>query len=167
MTLVAVTQPPSVAIRFGVPEDEAGAGALWQDTGARAVPEGAPAARLVASDPRTGRLLGVAEYFRAFPPEDAIGAVAVLPSERRRGVGTALLQALARHALRQGKRNLAGFVPEDDVAAWNLLHSADIPLRVYDIDGGFYVELDLVSLMREPSEQRPQPLVVRESVAPY
>lgn len=130
------------------PEDERAIKALWKST-RLAPPREAPTMRLVARDAETQRLLGVADYFRTFPPEDVLFVVAVVPAERGRGVGTALLRMLARNALRNGRRNLCAFIGHDDLASWRLLRSAGIPLRIYDVEGGCYVELDLVPLLQE------------------
>jgi GNAT superfamily N-acetyltransferase len=149
-TLTSEIDPEKLLIERALPEDGEAAEALWEITGARALPKDAPAARLVARDAATRRFLGVADYFRTFPPEDVLGAIAVIPTERRRGVGIALLQMLARVALRDGRRNLCAFIADDDLPSRQLVRSAGIPVRVYDVEGGFYIELDLVALLQEP-----------------
>ncbi len=139
-----------VRIERALPEDGEAADALWDVTAARVVLQEAPATRLVARDAATGRLLGVAEYFRTFPPEDVLFAVAVVPAQRRRGIGTALLRTLARVALRDGRRNLCTFIADEDIPSWQLIRAAGIPVRIYDVDDGYYVELDLGPLLQEP-----------------
>ena len=166
MMLIPEVEPAHVLIEQGHPEHDAAAEALWKTTGVRPRTQGDPTVRLVACDSRTHEFLGVADYFRTFPPEDALGAVAVVPEQRHRGIGADLLRALARTALRNGKRNLAGFMREDDVAAWHLLRAAAIPVRLYNVQGGLYYELDLVPLLRrEASDASPYgaPLPRRET----
>jgi GNAT superfamily N-acetyltransferase len=147
---VSTIEPPSsssasVLIADAGSDDNLDAEALWRNTHVRVHPEGVPEVRLIAREADTCRFLGVADYFHTFPPEDALFAVAVMPYMRRRGVGTALLRALAKTASCKGKRNLCSFVAADDETTWRLLGSAGIPVRVCQVNGGYYVELDLVS----------------------
>ena len=47
-----------------------------------------------------------------------------------------------------GKRSLAGFMSEKDEAAWRLIRAAGVPVRMHEVEGGLYYELDLMALMR-------------------
>jgi len=93
-------------------------------------------------------VVGVAEYFRAFPPEDALASVCVDAEFRQRGIGTALFESVISAAARDGKRNLCGFIADDDVAMWKLLRSAGVRVRTYEVDRGLYVEVDTASRRR-------------------
>ena len=60
---------------------------------------------LVAEDPGSGRLVGVARFIRSsHRPDHAEVAVTVLDRWQRRGLGTALLRELARRAAEEGIR---------------------------------------------------------------
>jgi GNAT superfamily N-acetyltransferase len=142
---IQTSERAELLIERGSPGDDDAAEALWKSASARPCALGQPAVRLIARDARSHKFLGVADYFRTFPPEDAIGGVAVVPEERHRGVGSALLRELAKVALRNGKRNLAGFMMHDDSAARRLLHATGIPVRPYQAEGGLYCELDLLA----------------------
>ena len=102
---------------------------------------------LVARSDDSGVILGAAEYTRTFPPEDGVMSVMVATSARRQGIGTGLLRTLAMAALRNGIRNLGTFLRWDDEASWHLLAAAGIPVRVYKVRGGAFIELDLVYLL--------------------
>jgi GNAT superfamily N-acetyltransferase len=141
-------QPGEVLIQPGRPEDNAAAEALWASTGARPCANGEPLLRIVARYGQSNKFLGVADCFRTFPPEEGLAAVAVVPEERRRGVGAALLRELAHLALRSGRRTLGGFMRDDDAAAWHLLRAAGIPVRLHEVQGGLYYELDLIPMRR-------------------
>ncbi|HLG71717.1 MAG TPA: GNAT family N-acetyltransferase [Chloroflexota bacterium] len=142
--LLEKVEPERILIRMGEPEDAAAAEELWESTGARPCAHGEPVIRLVARNGRTNEFLGVADCFRTFPPEDAMGGVAVVPDERRHGVGAALLRELARMTVRNGRRVLAGFMHEDDAATLHLLRATGLPVRLHPLEGGLYYEIDLV-----------------------
>ena len=104
-----------------------------------------PVVQLAAREPDSGRLIGVAECFRTFPPQDALASVYVAPEARGQGIGTALLRTLTAVARRRGKRNLSMFLADDQLAAWGLLRSAGALVRAHEVEGGLYVEVDLVN----------------------
>ena len=143
--LDAELEPMEVVVRDHCPEYDQAAEELWTATGARPCRQGAPTIRLVACDGGTGEFLGVADCYRTFPPEHALGAVAVMPGQRRRGIGRVLLRALADAALYDGRRTLCGFVLDDDLAAWRLFHAAGMPIRIHEVEGGLYYEVELLS----------------------
>lgn len=148
MPISPAVEADEVLIEMARPDDDEAAEALWRGTAARPCAQGQPVVRLVARDGKSGAFLGVADYFRTFPPEEALGGVAVVPTGRRRGVGVALLRELAGVAFRNGKRSLAGFMSEQDEAAWRLVCAAGVPVRMHQVEGGLYYELDLTPLMR-------------------
>jgi len=105
-----------------------------------------PVVQLAAHEPDSGRLIGVAECFRTFPPQDALASVYVASEARGQGIGTALLRVLTAAARRRGKRNLSMFLADDQQrAAWGLLRSAGALVRAHEVEGGLYVEVDLVN----------------------
>jgi len=104
-----------------------------------------PVVQLAAREPHSGRLVGIAECFRTFPPENALASVYVDPEARRQGIGTALLKALIAAASRNGKRNLSAFLADDELAAWALLRSAGALVRMHEAEGGLFVEVDTVN----------------------
>ena len=127
-------------------DDPEAAASLWDRCGGRSSLETAvPAREIVARERGTGRVIGVAEFIRTFPPEDALATLCVDPAFRRMGIGGMLLEAIIASAASQGKRNLCGFVSEANLAAWKLLESSRAPARVYETDGSYYVELETMS----------------------
>lgn len=140
---VGTMRPDIELTRMDDPEAVA---SLWDRCGGRSSPgTAAPAREIVARERGTGRVIGVAEFIRTFPPEDALASVCVDPAFRRMGIGGMLLEAIIASAASQGKRNLCGFVSEANLAAWKLLESSRAPARVYETDGGCYVELETMS----------------------
>ena len=71
---------------------------------------------LVALDPATGALVGVARYVRLEPARAEV-AVAVVDAWQGRGVGTLLLTRLARRARRAGIRSFESITLADNDAA--------------------------------------------------
>ena len=115
---------------------------------------------LVAREDKTSRLLGIAQYFRSFPPEDGCGAVLVIPEAVHGGVGEHLLQAMAEQAISDGIRNLGTLVGWHDAATMDMLRAAGMPVRVSPLNDGLYVEMDLVTFTTrlagiQPSRRQP------------
>ena len=65
---------------------------------------------LVAFDPETGRMVGVARYVREDDPEAAEAAITVADDWHGRGLGTELLHELAERARHEGVKRFKGFV---------------------------------------------------------
>jgi GNAT superfamily N-acetyltransferase len=65
---------------------------------------------LVAYDPESGRLVGVARYVREDDPEAAEAAVTVADDWHGRGLGTALLHELAERAREEGVKRFTALV---------------------------------------------------------
>ncbi len=78
---------------------------------------------LVAVSPsEPDHLVAVARFVRlADEPETAEAAIVVLDSWQRRGVGSALVRALADEALAHGIRRFAGMILSDNVPALRLM----------------------------------------------
>jgi ribosomal protein S18 acetylase RimI-like enzyme len=124
-------------------DDPEAIASLWDRCGGRSSPgAAAPAREIVARERGTSRVIGVAEFIRTFPPEDALASLCVDPAFRRMGIGGMLLEAIMASAASQGRRNLCGFVSEANLAARKLLESSRAPARVYETDDGCYVELE-------------------------
>lgn len=136
-----------VIIEPAQPEDAETLERLWQASGLD-VSGGRAGVCLVARDPGSRAVLGCARYARGFPPHSGAAHVAVAQQARRKGLGTALLRALAGAARRQGVRSLGIFVASDDEASWRLLAASGIPLRLYASDTGYYAELDLAAFQQ-------------------
>lgn len=87
------------------------------------------AQKVVARDPRhwglgafeRGRLIGVANYVVSNKPDVAEVAVAVAHQDHLRGVATALLQCLAKIAIRNGIHTFTADVLADNVAMLKVL----------------------------------------------
>ena len=90
-------------------------------------------------------MLGIAQYFRTFPPEDACGAVLVVPEAVYAGVGERLLRAMAEQALSDGIRGLGMLVGRHDSATLDLLRHTGMPVRISPLNDGLDVEMDLVT----------------------
>jgi RimJ/RimL family protein N-acetyltransferase len=70
---------------------------------------------LVAVAPGSGQLVGVARFIRIpHEPDQAEVAVTVIDSWHRRGLGTVLLQKLARRAAQEGIRNFTADILADN-----------------------------------------------------
>jgi nucleotide-binding universal stress UspA family protein len=95
---------------------------------------------IVAVDPSSGELLGVARYVRSSDgPEVAEVAVTVADDWQGRGLGRALLDRLTYHARREGVRRFSALVQSDNRASLELLG------RVGDTRREFYTgEVELV-----------------------
>ena len=65
---------------------------------------------LVAIDPATGRMVGVARYVREDDPVVAEAAITVADDWQGRGLGTMLLNALAERARQEGVRRFSAYV---------------------------------------------------------
>jgi GNAT superfamily N-acetyltransferase len=77
---------------------------------------------LVAVDPASSHGLGVARYVRSRDdPREAEFAVAVADDWQRRGLGTALLRALATRAREEGITRFTGLVQEENRSMRELL----------------------------------------------
>ena len=107
---------------------------------------------LIAREQQTGRILGIAQYFRTFPPEDACSAVLVLPEALHTGAGEQLFQRMAAQALKDGIRNLGTLVSHDDHATLDLLRNAGAPVRISPMHGGLYVEIDVLTFTALPPQ---------------
>lgn len=132
------------------PEDASAVEAFWRSFPEEYALGCRPTVRLVARDGASGAIVGVAEYGRTFPPEDALACVAVAPEVRSRRLGASLLRSLAEAARANGIRNLGMFLRKDDLIAWRLMVSCGVPLRLYEAGKRLYVELDLVRFAKEP-----------------
>jgi RimJ/RimL family protein N-acetyltransferase len=94
---------------------------------------------IIAVDPLSGDLLGVARYIRSHHEDDiAEVAVTVADDWQQRGLGRALLNRLTYRARRQGIRNFSALVQSDNPASLGLLEHAGDTQR--QIDSGL-VEL--------------------------
>jgi GNAT superfamily N-acetyltransferase len=143
---------PRFRVEPATPEDQDAVDELWGTWSSRPEPSSRRRGCLVARSEVSGTILGVAEYTRTFPPEDGVVSVMVASPERHHGIGTALLRALAIAAMRNGIRNLSVFLHFDDEPGWRLLAAVGIPVRVYKVPGGTFVEMDLVQLMRNAAD---------------
>ena len=143
---------PWFRVEPAIPEDRDGVDELWGTWSSRPEPGSRGHGCLLARTDGSSAILGVAEYTRTFPPEDGVMSVMVASSARRQGIGTSLLRTLAMAALRNGIRNLGTFLRLDDEASWHLLAAAGIPLRVYKVSGGAFIEMDLVYLLRNATD---------------
>jgi RimJ/RimL family protein N-acetyltransferase len=65
---------------------------------------------LVAFDPESGRLVGVARYVREKDPEVAEAAVTVADDWHGRGLGTTLLHEIAERAREEGVKRFTAYV---------------------------------------------------------
>ncbi len=153
MRAIADVHANPVLIEPVQPGDEEAIAELWRVCGAAPYGVSRPRVCLVARESATGRVVGAAEYYRGFPPEDAYAWVGVHPNARRAGLGSSLLRELARIALGDGIRNMGLFVEADDQRLWHMLDRAGIPLRAHAIEDGHYVELDLVALMKAAADE--------------
>ena len=99
-------------------------------------------ARVVdASDRIEAPVVGVARYFRAAPGSDvAEPAVAVIDAFQGQGLGRLLLQAIGRHARRNGIRRFRAHALADNdrirqilAASRSVLIERDGPVVVYDV----------------------------------
>jgi GNAT superfamily N-acetyltransferase len=122
---------------------------LWHELGAPVCAADRPATCLVAREPGTGRVLGLARYFRTFPPEDGCGAVAIIPAAAHTGVGEALFRELVRHARHDGMRMLGTLVSNHDTLTLDFLRRANLPVIFSKVSGGMYIEIDLLAAARE------------------
>ena len=123
---------------------------LWHDLHGPNCAGTRPPQCLVAREAETSRLLGIAQYFRTFPPEDGCGAVLVVREAVHGAVGRQLLEAMAEQALFDGIRNLGTLVGRHDVATMDLLREAGMPVRVSPLNDGLYIEMDLVAFAHAP-----------------
>ncbi|HVA24724.1 MAG TPA: GNAT family N-acetyltransferase, partial [Chloroflexota bacterium] len=87
-------------------------------------------------------MLGVAQYFRTFPPEDGCGAVVIVPEARHSGVGDALLHQMLDHAVHNGIRTLDTVVDRYDLTTMELLRAAQLPVTITRMNGRLYVEIN-------------------------
>jgi|GEM_PF-2453660 GNAT superfamily N-acetyltransferase len=143
--------------------DDQRASQLWHELHGPSCAGTTPPHWLVAGQVGNGRLLGVAQYVRTFPPEDACGAVLVIPEALHTGAGVELLRAMAGQALKEGIRNLGTLVSREDHATMDLLRDARAPVRISPMQGGLYVEIDLLSFTA--SRQPPPPPKTRSHAA--
>jgi GNAT superfamily N-acetyltransferase len=139
---------PRFRVEPATPEDQDAVDELWGTWPSRPEPSSRRRGCLVARGEESGTILGVAEYTRTFPPEDGVMSVMVAGSARHHGIGSALLRALAMAAMRNGIRNLGVFLRFGDEPGWRLLAAVGIPVRVYAVRGGAFIEMDLIHLMR-------------------
>jgi hypothetical protein len=95
MRLQEEVQPFPLFTIDSVAACEAQASQLWHDLHGPNCAGTRPAQCLVAREDQTKRLLGIAQYFRTFPPEDGCGAVLVVPEAVHGPIGGQLLQAMA------------------------------------------------------------------------
>ena len=103
---------------------------------------------IVALDPKTGQLIGVARYVRQAPGADrAEAAVVVADDWQRHGLGRALLERLASRAREEGIARFTALVQADNRRALDLLAEIGPTTRSFE---GDLVELDI--------ELPPQPL---------
>jgi hemerythrin-like domain-containing protein/GNAT superfamily N-acetyltransferase len=134
---------------------------LWHDLHGPNCAGTRPAQCLVAREDQTSRLLGIAQYFRTFPPEDGCGAVLVVPEAVHGAVGRQLLETMAEQALHDGIRNLGTLVGKHDAATMDMLRAAGMPVRVSPLNDDLYIEMDLVTFAhlpgRKPGVPRRQP----------
>ena len=118
---------------------------LWHDLRGPGCQGTRPPHWLIVREQASGRTVGIAQYFRTFPPEDACGAVLVQPEALHTGAGEQLLRAMAGQALKDGIRNLGTLVSRDDHSTLDLLRQARAPIRISPLHGGLYVEIDLLT----------------------
>ncbi len=114
---------------------------LWRRCGERIRFDVPPAGQVVARDRGSGRVIGVAEYFRTFPPEDVLASVCVEEPYRRQGVGARLLSTLSKLARGDGRRQLCGFIAGTNLAALRLLRSSGRDVHLHADGDGFFAEL--------------------------
>ncbi|MHB8620509.1 MAG: GNAT family N-acetyltransferase [Chloroflexota bacterium] len=114
---------------------------LWHELHGPSCAGPHPAVCLVARGRDGGRMLGMAQYFRTFPPEDGCGAVVIAPEARHSGVGDALLHRMIDHAVHNGIRTLDTVVESDDLTTMELLRVAKLPVTVTRMNGRLYVEI--------------------------
>jgi hypothetical protein len=118
---------------------------LWNDLHGPSCAATRPGQCLVARNETSGRLLGIARYYRTFPPEDGCGAVLVAPEADKTRVGEQLLRSMAGQALRDGIRTLGTLVGRHDTTTMELLRRAAMPVNVSPMSKELYVEMDLVT----------------------
>jgi DMSO/TMAO reductase YedYZ molybdopterin-dependent catalytic subunit len=164
------TQQPVLAFTIqAVEPGDTQATRLWHDLHGPSCAGTTPGHWLVARDRETERLLGIAQYFRTFPPEDACGAVLVIPEAVHAGVGEQLLRAMAGQALRAGIRNLGTLVGRHDSATLDLLRHAGMPVRISPLNDELYVEMDLVTFAhidhRDALPDHPVPEAARQATS--
>lgn len=102
---------------------------------------------IVALDPKTDQLIGVARYVRQAPGADrAEAAVVVADDWQRHGLGRALLERLASRAREEGIARFTALVQADNRRALDLLAEIGPTTRSFE---GDLVELD-IELPPEP-----------------
>ncbi len=135
---------------------------LWQRLHGPSCAATRPAVCLVARRRDNGQMLGVAQYFRTFPPEEGCGAVVIVPEARHSGVGDALLARMVDHAVHSGIRVLGTVAGDDDLTTMELLRAANLPIVVSRMDNRLYVEIDAFHGAHPPitaeheNQQRPE-----------
>lgn len=100
---------------------------------------------LVAHENGSNRILGIARYFPTFPPEEACGAVLVVPGGAAGRVGERLLRVMAEHARGKGIRSLGTLIGRHDTRTMELLRDSNMPIHLTRMNGLLYVEMDLVT----------------------
>ena len=109
---------------------------------------------VVAIDPSSGDLVGVARYVRQAPDSDrAEAAVVVADDWQRQGLGRALLERLARRAREEGISRFTALVQADNRRAMEVL--AEIGPTSRSLEGNL-VELDI----ELPAERLGTPMVL-------
>ena len=99
---------------------------------------------LAAIDPQTGDGIGIARYVRSkSDPRSAEIAVTVADAWQGKGVGTALVDELVRHARREGIRRLDAFMLQDNRRMLGLLESIGTVHEVEASHGVVQVAVDL------------------------
>jgi hemerythrin-like domain-containing protein/GNAT superfamily N-acetyltransferase len=132
---------------------------LWHELHGPSCDSSHPAVCLVARGRHGGQTLGVAQYFRTFPPEDGCGAVVVVPDARHSGVGDALLHQMLEHAVHNGIRMLETVVDGDDVTTMEMLRTARLPVTVSRTNGRLYVEIDAFHAVLDQAHSLPEAIV--------
>jgi GNAT superfamily N-acetyltransferase len=141
MPVTPVPVPNDIEIEPAQAQEAAAIDDLWRRCGERVRFDVPPAGQIVARDPGSGRVIGVAEYFRAFPPEDVLASVCVEEPYRGQGVGARLLRALGKLARRDGRRQLCGFLAGKNLAALRLLRSSGQDVHLHAVGDGFFAEI--------------------------
>jgi RimJ/RimL family protein N-acetyltransferase len=98
---------------------------------------------LVAFDPESGRLVGVARYVREKNPEVAEAAITVADDWHGRGLGTALLHEIAERAREEGVKRFTAYVLARNEDMMGLLFRLG-PAKVVDRQhGAVQIEAEL------------------------
>jgi len=98
---------------------------------------------LVAVDPESGRLVGVARYVREDDPDVAEAAITVADDWHGRGLGTAMLHQIAQRAREEGVKRFTAYVLARNEDMIDLLFRLG-PAKVVDrANGAVQIEAEL------------------------